>query len=248
MVAVLRNSLSAVSTLWTSLQLAWRWRAVADSHFTRTLPTIIFATSAFCAFTVAGGFTSWISSGIGNDVLIDGSQCGLVPRGASTIDAMAAIYPWTSQSVNNAANYAQQCYASNATGTLDCTTFVRSHLQFSSNLNASCPFSDNICRSNDSNLLLDSGLISSDDLGLNMPSDQRMFYREVLHCAPLRTDTFVSNVSINNYNYTRYSYGGRRKKGSEFWNWTYEVEDLDAQYRRQTDGFLRESNQGLNLV
>lgn len=247
---VLRNSLSSVSTLWTSLQLAWCWWAVADGYLARTLPVIIFAASAFCAFTIAGGFTSSISSGIGNDVLVDSSQCGVIMYDAPglTSDAIAVIDPWVSQSMSNAANYAQQCYSSSATGALGCTTFVKSRLDFSSVINASCPFSDNMCRSNDSNLLLDSGLISSDDLGLNMPSDQRMFYREVLECAPLRTDGFVSNVTVNNNNYTRYSYGGRRKYGSELLDWTYEVGNLHAQYRRQSDDFLRDTNQGFNLM
>lgn len=145
--------------------------------------------------------------------------------------------------MNNAANYAQQCYSSNATGTLDCTTFVKSRLQFSSILNASCPFSDNICRSNNSNLLLDSGLISSDDFGLNMPSSQRMFRREVLHCAPLRTDGFSSNVSTEYHNYTRYLYGG-----TSGFNYTYQVENLDATYGIQADNPLRRNTKGFSLL
>lgn len=154
-------------------------------------------------------------------------------------------YPLIAQSMNNAANYAQQCYSSNATGTLDCTTFVNSRLHFSSVLNASCPFDDNMCRSNDSNVLLDSGLISSDDLGLNMPSSQRMFYREVLHCAPLRTDGFVSNVSTKYNNYTRYHYGD---SGFGRYNWTYEVESLEAQRWRQTDNPISRGTKAFNLV
>lgn len=247
--AVLRNSLSAVSTLWTSLQLAWCWRAVANGYLARTLPTIIFAASAFCAFTIAGGFTSSISTGIGIDVLLDGSQCGIVSDASMTAEKLAVLYPWFSQSMNNAANYAQQCYSMNTTGTLDCTTFVKSRLEFTSVLNASCPFSDNICRSNDSNLLLDSGLISSDDFGLNMPSSQRIFYREVLHCAPLRTDGFARNVTTEYRNYTRYSYGDFDPNGSPgYFNWTYEVEDLEVQYSRQPDNPIWENLQGFKVM
>lgn len=240
--AVLRNSLSAVSTLWISLQLAWSWRAVANGYLTRILPTIIFAVSAFCAFTIAGGFTSSISTGIGNEVLIDGSHCAMLVRGSSK-DSHLAMYPYIAQTMNNAANYAQQCYSSNTTGTLDCTTFVESSLRFNSVLNVSCPFSDNICRSNDSNLFLDSGPISSDEFGLNMPGNQRMFHRETLHCAPLRTDGFASNVTTVYDNYTRYSYGHFSSH-----NWTYEVEDLDAQYNRQIDNPIWENVKGVSLL
>lgn len=145
--------------------------------------------------------------------------------------------------MNNAANYAQQCYSPNATGTLDCTTFFKSRLHFSTVLNASCPFSDNICRSNDSNLLIDTGLISSDDLGLNMPEDHRIFYREVTQCAPLRTDGFTTNVTTEYNNYTRYSYGF-----SEGDNWIREAENLDTKYWRETDNPLQKNVKGFDLM
>ncbi|KAK7740716.1 hypothetical protein SLS53_005184 [Cytospora paraplurivora] len=116
---VLRNSSSAATTFWTTIQLAWAWRGEANRYIARTLPTILSAALAFCAFTVAGGFTSSISSSIGNDVLLEGSQCGKVNGSALNIDTLSVIYPWVSQNMNNAANYAQQCYSENATGVLD---------------------------------------------------------------------------------------------------------------------------------
>lgn len=241
--AVLRNALSAESTLWTSLQLAWSWRSSEGARLARTLPTIISAALAFSVFTVAGGFTSSISSGIGDEVLIDGSQCGILTTSVMMSDTLSTLYPYLYQSMNNAANYAQQCYSSNATGTLDCTTFVKSRLQFSSDLKASCPFNDTICRSNDSNLLLDTGLISSNDLGQNMPSGQPMFFRKVLHCAPLSTDGLVSNSSTEYNNYTRYWYGDSRRH-----NWTYEAENLDAKYQRQTDNPAWMNTKGFSLM
>lgn len=237
-----------MSTLWTSLQLAWSWRSTADGYLARTLPTVIFAASAFCVFTIAAGFTSSISSGIGTEVLIDGSQCAVMFNSNASLAAVSAFYPWVSQSMNNAANYAQQCYSTNTTGNLDCNTFVKSRLPFDSILNAPCPFSENLCRSNDSNLLLDSGLISTDEFGLNMPASQRMFYREMLHCAPLKTAGFVNNVSIDNYNYTRYLYGGHYNPIGSYFNWTHQIEDLDAQYRMpQIDAMIRMNSKGFGL-
>jgi hypothetical protein len=162
-----------------------------------------------------------------------------------TSDVLTVMYPWLSQTMNNAANYAQQCYSFNSTGTLDCTTFVKSHLEFDSVLNASCPFSDNMCRSNDSNILLDTGLISSEDFGLNIPSSQRMFYREVLHCAPLRTKGFVSDVSTEYAYYTRYSYGSGVSSNS---SWTYEAESLYSKYSRLIDNPIPTNTKGFNLV
>lgn len=233
--------------MWTSLKLAWCWRAIANGYLARTLPTIIFAASAFCAFTIAGGFTSSISSGIGNDVLIDSTRCGLLANDAVGVGAISLLYPFISQSLNNAANYAQQCYPLNTMRTSDCTTFVKGHIEFNSVLNASCPFSGNLCRSNDSNLLLDSGLISSEDLGLNTPSSQRMFYRETLQCAPLRTDGFVGYESMDYTNYTTYSYGPAPFNWA-LYNWTYQAEDLDAKYGRDFDNPWRETTKGFSVA
>ncbi|KAG8168101.1 hypothetical protein KVR01_003790 [Diaporthe batatas] len=231
---VLRNSMSAISTLWITLQLTWCWRAIANGYLARTLPIILFAILGVCAFAVAGAFISSISSGIGNEVLIDSSRCGLIVRGSLTNDSLSLIYPLASQSQKNAANYAQQCYSFNSTGTLECATFVKSRLRFTSDLTASCPFNDSsICRSNNSNLLLDSGLISSDDLGLNLPADQRMFYRQVLHCAPLRTDGFKKQVSRGYSNYTRYYYGRGKPDTSFDRDWSFEAENLRPKYMRR---------------
>lgn len=165
-----------------------------------------------------------------------------------TNDSFNIIYPWLSQSKKNSANYAQQCYSSNSSGTLECATFVKSRLGFTSNLNASCPFSDSICRSDDSNLLLDTELISSDDLGINLPIDQRMYYRQVLHCAPLRTDGFKDNVSKKYSNYTRYYYGRSDIAGLYYTNWTFEAESLDIKYSRKASDQQWEGGTGFDIA
>lgn len=209
------------------------------------MPTIICAAVSVCAFTVAGGFSSSISSGIGNQVLLDGSNCGIVNYFPTSVKAALSIMnPYQAQKINNAANYAQQCYSANATGLFDCTSFVKDHLPATTDTQAPCPFQDSICRSNDSNLRLDTGLLdSSEDLGLNTPNDQKILYRAVLHCAPLVTSAnFVSNASTSD-NYTRYWYGANHVSRSNF---TTEFEDLDAQYLRQLDNLQRDD--GVNFL
>lgn len=59
--------------------------------------------------------------------------------------------------------------------------------------NASCPFQESICLSQDANFIIDTGLLDvREDFGLNMPSDQILKYRRVLHCAPLVTDGYTT--------------------------------------------------------
>jgi hypothetical protein len=100
--------------------------------------------------------------------------------------------------------------------------------------NSSCPFKDGLCRSNDANLLLDTGYIdSNDDLGLNAPQNQRFAWRYVLQCAPLETQGYTSEVTQGNTTWARYNYGALAATllyNSTAYNFTYEVEDLSSQY------------------
>ncbi|KAL1641072.1 hypothetical protein SLS58_006344 [Diplodia intermedia] len=62
--------------------------------------------------------------------------------------------------------------------------------------NASCPFHDDICRSQNGNLYIDTGYIDTHkDLGINAPPDHRFQYRQTTHCAPLRTDGYRDIVN-----------------------------------------------------
>lgn len=123
--SILRNSDSATSALWNLLQLAWAWRGTAHNLLRRILP--IIATAIFCAaaFTVAGGFSSQISTSIGDEVLLDGSNRGIaysmsLNQGTDPHD----LVQYVANEVLNADNYAQQCYAANAVDPSDCTTFI----------------------------------------------------------------------------------------------------------------------------
>ncbi|ROW07011.1 hypothetical protein VPNG_06668 [Cytospora leucostoma] len=203
--AILRNSSSAAAGFWTVYQLAWTWRRDAKDVLARTLPALIFSAVSFCAFTVAGGFSSSISSGVGNEVLLDGRHCGYVYARGTPIDDAATTKSYEAKTIINVANHAQQCYSGNAPGVFDCTNFVRDHIGGTIDNQAACPFHDGICRSNDSNIRLDSGYIDSrEDFGLNMPDDQRIFFRQVLHCAPLNTQGSARNSSTSSDNYTQY--------------------------------------------
>lgn len=181
---------------------------------------------------MAGGFSSSISSSAGNEVLIDGSKCGLVYTGVNLTEPQDALSTFFTQNINNAGNYAVECYSSNGTGVFDCTTFVKRHLLGTVDDEAGCPFSGDICRSNDSNIFLDSGYIDSrEDLGWNTPDSEKIFFRQTMHCAPLKTAGFARNVSTVSDNYTEYYYGPTFL-GSNF---TWKVEDVDAQYQRGSD-------------
>lgn len=227
--AILRNSNSAASDLWRLLQLIWAWRGVAGRLLARTLPLIATAVFSAAAFTVAGGFSSQISTGIGNEVLLAGSNCGITyTQGFSSAPATLSVF--VANQALNADNYAQQCYSAYTSHTFDCTSFIKPRLSSSVDFNAPCPFANQgICRSNNSNIRLDTGYIdSSEHLGINAPANDRILFRSILECAPLVTENYSENVTLPTGNYTRYYYGPKIKAAQNF---TYQAPTATSQYR-----------------
>ncbi|KAI7778233.1 hypothetical protein LA080_002498 [Diaporthe eres] len=167
-------------------------------------------------------------------VLLDGANCSVITNVTSTMGQLA-YEKLSASSISTASNYAQQCYSANSTGLTDCNYFVSQRLPGFVDNSAPCPFKESLCRSNSTNLALDTGFISTDaHLGLNAPPEERLFIRHTLHCAPLVTE---GHSSVHG-NYTRYNYGSQwalidpESDFSEgYLNYTYAVESLEDQYR-----------------
>lgn len=127
---VLRNSSSPEAGLFSLLNLLWAWRRTSQSdiktkkHLSRLLLSTLFATFCISAFTVAGGFSSQISASRGDVVLLKGDQCGI--PGAPPVATVASESLESStmgERLTDAQNYAQQCYAGDGSGMLDCDRF-----------------------------------------------------------------------------------------------------------------------------
>lgn len=215
------------------MQITWAWRHLAQNNLSRTLPPIVFATITLLAFSFASGFSYSISTSIGDEVLIDGSDCGcLDPTSLTPEEYYLAGRPFTSRIIDNAANYAQQVYSPDNTGVFSRTIFVKQELNTTTNFEAPGPFKGGLCRSNSSNLLLDSGYVSTDhELGVNLRQDQNLLYRQIVQCAPLvteghkwQTQSFNIDDVVGITNYTAYSYGpGRGLSPEENSNLTFIV-------------------------
>ncbi|KAI0527848.1 hypothetical protein F5B22DRAFT_582560 [Xylaria bambusicola] len=235
--ALLRNSSNSESSFWKFVQLCHAWRHRAQSAFLRVLPVLGAAALCFAGFTVAGGFSSWISAGISNAVLLDSAKCGNLNWVGNSTSDLNSFYRFISEETQNSMAYAQQCYSVNSTGSFGCGLYVVPRLGSSVDTQALCPFADAICRSNNSNLRLDSGYIDSHtDLGLNSPPDQRILVRQVYHCAPLNTDGYKSDILDQEINYTAYNYGSStfpsadQDMSSKTVNYTYRVPTTLWQY------------------
>ncbi|GAW15864.1 hypothetical protein ANO14919_052860 [Xylariales sp. No.14919] len=233
--AILRNSSTPEGSIQQLVRLIWANRHMSD-RYAPLLPTIV-ALLCITAFTAAGGLSSQISTAVGTEVLIRSLNCGILDRKnvPSTSDgqvtetqAFFALAPRKAENIDNAANYAQQCYSNGTARNLDCGRFVTKQLTKFVDDDALCPFEEKMCRSSSKNLRIDSGYISSHEhLGINSPD--KFFARNVLHCAPIMTDDYTSQLSTSMGNITLYHYGSLLSP-SGLKDYVFAAESIDSQY------------------
>ncbi|KAI0151628.1 hypothetical protein GGR57DRAFT_513942 [Xylariaceae sp. FL1272] len=227
--AILRNSSTPESGMRQLLWLSWSNRDRLDRFAPLPMATVGFL--CVVTFIAAGGLSSQISTAVGNEVLIQSLNCGVVVLNnvqQSDTESFFKLAPTKSETIDNAANYAQQCYSNLTGGNLDCGRFLTKKLTSSVDTNASCPFDDKICRSTSNNLRIDSGYISTDEhLGIN--SRDRFFVREILHCAPLTTTGYTSQQITSIGNLTLYHYG--KIMGPSGWkDYVFAAKSIESQY------------------
>lgn len=193
--AILRTSGTGVAGLWSLSRIAWAWRKNAPRVARRMLPTIATSICIISAFGAASIFSSWISTAMGNEVLLSGRNCGWTTWSKLSIYQQATLLnSYSSQVVSSSADYVQRCYAQGAQRQ-DCPSFVRVSLPGSLDNNYTCPFDDKLCQFDFGNVRLDSGLLDSHhDLGINAPMEERFSYRRITECAPLRTEGYTEQL------------------------------------------------------
>lgn len=247
--AILRNSVSALSDSLQLIALSWTWRGPVSRGIRRTFPVAISAVLCAAGFATASVLSSWISTAFNDEVLISGARCGILETFEGNLDSGSLIGPYMARQVSNAENYAQQCYASKSARMFDCSLFVKDHLPGSIDQKAPCPFRSEICRSNASNLYLDSGFLDSGKhFGLNTPPNERILFRNVLHCAPLVTEGYSSSRNSTQANYTRYHYGSIKYGSSGLkmapGDMTFEYLSRDSQYMMDPEFGLYDALRG----
>ncbi|KKY13326.1 hypothetical protein UCDDS831_g09109 [Diplodia seriata] len=164
--AILRNSANGASGLIRFVQAMWAWRHKDSKPYRRIAPLIIFTTLFLCVFGVASGFSSRVSTGIGNEVLIQTPDLGVsTGRNLTWAQILSIWAPAYLRSVLSYATYAQQCYT-NDTNTANCNNFIKPRLEYLVQRNASCPFGADMCKLSNGNIFIDTGLLDfNDDLG-----------------------------------------------------------------------------------
>ena len=192
------------------------------------------------AFAAASLFSSRISGTMGAQVLLSGSNCSVrdFPRDVAPDTDIYQTYFVRQQrqravSIENAANYALQCYSDNGARQLDCGTFITKRLPIKQNMTAPCPFAPEVCKSPDKNLILDTGYLSSHEhFGINAPPRDRFAYRKLMHCAPMITAGHTRSFNTSNItSWTNYNYGAHRGVSSSNLTYQYSNDARDDDIR-----------------
>ncbi|GAW21437.1 hypothetical protein ANO14919_109560 [Xylariales sp. No.14919] len=222
--AILRNASAPEDGIRLFLKLLSMKRRGTKRYY-RLLFSSACGTVLLISFTILGGFSSSIATG-DNEVLIQSAGCGYLYTGT---DYFHDSLVYGSRKINNAANYAQQCYSSQDSQ-FDCNHFVTNRITGVIDKNASCPFDSTICLSPWGNIRIDSGFINSHlHLGLNAPIEERILWKSVLHCAPLTAAGFTSLDTQSPTKDVLFHYGNISTPLGKA-DYMFRIPDWDSQY------------------
>lgn len=193
--AILCNTESPAGALWDFCQLTWYWRHHAIRSLSRSLPLGLLALLNIATFGFAGIFSSDVTKAAGNETLIRSPHCGYlaVANGNVSFQTPAAASSLDLNDTLAASTYTRACYG-NTENALGCNQYVRQQLHWTSNQNATCPFSPDLCiYGSTAAYEMDTGLIDTHEhLGINAAQSNRIQYRKVTTCSPIHTRGYVT--------------------------------------------------------
>jgi hypothetical protein len=218
---ILRNK-TAAGAAWALIMLPFENGRTASrvKAIGRSLPLAILAILNILLFSVSGLFTSYITKTAGKSTIIVGPGCG-----GFTYDTSDSIMNSKSlQDTYEAATYVRQCYQGSPSG-LMCGTYARPSIPFTTNQNASCPFASELCAYNDRSAFeMDTGLLDSQtDFGINARPKDRIKFRRVTTCAPVKHGSGLGTVQ-NDSTYGELLYinaGLKYYMGQPYTNYTF---------------------------
>jgi hypothetical protein len=227
--AILKNAKTAMDAVEDAFFVILAWRQQSRRSLHRIGPVMIAAIIVAAAFAVAsmysisvrrslacaycplssGIFSSSVTADSLNEVLLVGVGCKNDLSGTMGLESATSLQIQQSRYLDNL-NQALMCYQPGYAEHLQkCQTHVKPALLYTMDTNASCPFSNTICRQPTGNLLADTGYLDSlQDIGIN--TEPRFSFRMKRHCAPLNMKNFSTAYSDPRQpsdKYMRYNYG-----------------------------------------
>lgn len=229
---VLRAGLPAASTLFGLVKLSWANRSMKSSLKNSASPLLLSFICAIGSVTAGIYSSKVVTTSPQLEVLLSSPNCyfpefsdpwvDLRPSLAYT-DHRAAI-------IQSAWDYSQRCY--NVSNNYDCSLFVRSTIEWTTDWKAECPFDDAMCLG--PSMQLDTGLVNSNAvLGLNSSPKDQMDFRKITTCAPITQENYTTrgNFSANDGrayeavpdDYIFYLYGSSFGVGLINYTWSHNM-------------------------
>ncbi|GAM91213.1 hypothetical protein ANO11243_092600 [Dothideomycetidae sp. 11243] len=196
--AILANHRSVWGTAAVFTKQLMRWRNEGiNKPKRRALSWSLLVVVLGSIFSSASIFTGFITSSTGSTRLLTTSGlCGysVLTSSSSINDLNSEAFGTLNNSIQGA-EYAKRCCSSPGF-VLGCDNYVRQCIDFTKNINATCPF-PGLCYFGDTAAVsIDTGLIDSrDDLGINTWGFERVFFQKVTTCAPLHLANFVEALN-----------------------------------------------------
>jgi hypothetical protein len=241
--AILRNTQSDVQAIWQFQRTGWAWRKKLKDSSLRATGYSMIAILNLVIFTTAGIFSSWVTKA-NSDVLLQSSPlCGdFESKGAFHYTNTTSVslaqqqefnLSWASflkNGMEQSTFYARYCNISNSQNS--CPPLGRRQIDFITTVNSSsgCPFNPQICDSNIS-IHMDTGIFDSlTDLGINSKKEDRVGFRAVLECAPIKTEGYTTGwLNLTDKAFSNYKwYSSDSKQMMFFYGKNHAYDDLDT--------------------
>ncbi|KAF2017544.1 hypothetical protein BU24DRAFT_388882 [Aaosphaeria arxii CBS 175.79] len=222
---VLRNTETPPAALLQLIMITHAWKGRGGRPFLSNSGIFLLAAVIWGAFSIAGIFSSRVTTQTANEVLLTGKDCNIInaPDNMSVVEWGIVTQPWLSSRATAYLNYAQQCYT-NAENSEDCQQYVKPKLPLKVTRDPSCPFDSKMCKVG--SLTIDTGFLSSNhDLGINLGPKSEFQIRIVDQCAPLVSQGYRSihnQTSFPDIPVARYHYGTAKKSNGTL-DYIYQV-------------------------
>ncbi|KAI9884425.1 MAG: hypothetical protein M1823_003779 [Watsoniomyces obsoletus] len=196
----LRNQGTALGAAWqlARLWIPWRTTSSLPQSLLAVGPWMLLALLHGLAWIFAGTMSSYAGKGVGNDFLIRGRTCGYWQPPQIDHQYYQLMDSKDLNDTVTAADYVRLCY-DRPQDSPSCNRFVRQSIRWKGDLTngTNCPFDSSLCRpDNHTSVTMDTGPLDSlQDFGINLRPSERIVYRRVTTCAPLRWQRDFSKMT-----------------------------------------------------
>jgi hypothetical protein len=221
---IYRNQGSATGVLLDLFFVCWNWRKQkgtgrrVNNLTRRTVIRSVPPLFVFIGFTAAAVFVGEISAPtyLGNNVKVQPSNCGFWAFDTDS-DTETGLSEEFRKSVNDtlaARQYSRSCYHSNSIS-INCAFYPVKSVPYQTSM-IPCPFANDptgheLCLpAGNEALELDTGYLDTDEIfGINAASNDRILFRKVVTCSPIRAEAYLnkSSMDISGFAYWEFDMG-----------------------------------------